>query len=318
MTTQMDDLARLIGSLSLTADDALTLTAALDRVRANAASSYKAPKPSLFVGGRNALATRDWLQELERYCRRTALPREEWTSAAVDHLRGPASTWFQTTSMTDRSSWDDFKAAFLTEFRPSDHQRSILMELRTLKQPSVKDMTTYVNRFRDLALQLDKPVDEMLREYFIEGLVIDTRVQVEIANPSTWSDAIRVAERINGVFARAQQHQRHIYIPTTATTNHAAPTTATAAPTVAPSYLDGIGEPMDIDNIRFRTTNRRPLGRLTDAEREELRRIGACFRCRRPGHRATDCRSAPAQGRRLNSVEVNAGDDDSGKAKGGQ
>jgi hypothetical protein len=192
------------------------------------------------------------------------------------------------------------------------------MELRNLKQPSVKDMTTYVNRFRDLALQLDKPADEMLREYFIEGLTLQTRVQVEIANPSTWSDAIRTAERINGVFARAQQHQRHTYIPTTATANHAAPVTTTAAPTTVPSYLDGAGEPMDIDNIRFRNTNRRPLGRLTAAEREELRRIGACFRCRRTGHRATDCRSAPAQGRRLNSVEVNAGDDDSGKAEGGQ
>lgn len=316
--TSIDHLTTLLDDMELTETEVSSITNFFQSAQALARSSYKAPKPTLFSGGRNALATRDWLQELERYCRHTALPTFEWTSAAVDHLRGPASTWFQTTKMTDKTPWADFKTAFLAEFRPSDHQRSILMELRNLKQPSVKDMTTYVNRFRDLALQLDKPADEMLREYFIEGLTLQTRVQVEIANPSTWSDAIRTAERINGVFARAQQHQRHTYIPTTATANHAAPVTTTAAPTTVPSYLDGAGEPMDIDNIRFRNTNRRPLGRLTDAEREELRRIGACFRCRRTGHRATDCRSAPAQGRRLNSVEVNAGDDDSGKAEGGQ
>lgn len=219
--------------------------------------------------------------------------------------------------MTDLSPWDEFKAAFLAEFRPSDHQRSILMELRNLKQPSVKDMTTYVNRFRDLALQLDKPSDEMLREYFIEGLVLQTRVQVEIACPSTWSEAIRVAERINGVFARAQQHQRHTYIPTNPTANRSAPAPAIATATAAPSYPDGAGEPMDLDNIRFRPANRRPLGRLTDAEREELRRTGACFRCRRPGHRAVDCRSTLNQGQRLHSLEVNTSDDDMGKAKGG-
>jgi len=257
-------------------------------------TSYKAPKPQLFHGGRNALATRDWLEEIERYCRNTDLPEPEWTSAAIDHLRGTALTWYRMTNLPETTPWSAFKVAFTKEFKPSNHEHSVLMELRELKQASVNDISSYINRFRDLALQLNNPADDMLREYFISGLVSQTQLQVQIADPSSWQDAVKVAERVNGVFARASAKNKPVYVPTQPpTSDRSIP--ASSGP-----------EPMDLDTLKvllanFSTTmanirhpqnskNRRAaLPKLTKAERERCIREGRCFRCRNRGHMAEDC-----------------------------
>ena len=56
-----------------------------------------------------------------------------------------------------------------------------------------------------------------------------------------------------------------------------------------------------------------PLGKLTQAEKERLLKIGACFRCRRRGHRAVECRA----GQTLNNLETDNQSNDSGKDQGG-
>ena len=280
-------------------------------------NSYKAPKPQLFSGGRDALVTRDWLEQLERYCKRTNFPEDEWSSAAIDHLRGTALTWFRTSKLSENTPWASFKSAFTKEFRPSDHERHILMELRDLKQRDVKEIGTYINRFRDLALQLDDPIDHMLREYFVAGLMLHTQVQVEIANPKSWQEAIQVAERINDIYARAVSKTKTTFLlPQPAQNNHELPK----------------AEPMDVDNLKTLLAHftalaspttelsniHRPLGKLMPKEREYLRRIGACFKCRKPGHLAANCR----MGRSFNNFEITTeggdkeNDQNSGKDKG--
>ncbi|KAG0308425.1 hypothetical protein BGZ99_001147 [Dissophora globulifera] len=248
-------------------------------------NSYKAPQPQLFSGGRDALATRDWLEQLERYCKRTNFPEEEWSSAAVDYLRSTALTWFRTSKLAEKTPWELFKKAFIAEFRPADHERNILMELRDLKQRDVKEMTTYINQFRDLALQLYDPADEMLREYFVAGLISQTQVQVQIADPKSWQEAIQVSERINGIFARSASKTKTTFMqPQSAPKNHELPK----------------AEPMDIDAM-FNTTGINAFQRgqpglikLSPQERAHLTRTGGCFRCRKQGHLASQCRAPMA------------------------
>jgi hypothetical protein len=48
--------------------------------------------------------------------------------------------------------------------------------------------------------------------------------------------------------------------------------------------------PMELGAV---SVGARGLKPLTDTERQELRKQGACFRCRQPGHLAKDC---PAKG----------------------
>ncbi|KAG0313592.1 hypothetical protein BGZ99_008729 [Dissophora globulifera] len=172
-------------------------------IQSRSSRIYKAPQPQLFSGGLDALATRDWLEHLEMYCTHTNFPEKEWSSAAVDYLRGTALNWFRTSKLSESTPWASFKSAFIKEFCRADHEGNIPMELRDLKQRDVKEITPYINRFRELVLQLDDPADDMLRECFVAGLVLQTQVQVQIADPKSWQEAMQVAERINGIYARA-------------------------------------------------------------------------------------------------------------------
>lgn len=292
---------------------------------------HKAPKPQFFNGGRNALATRDWLDEVERYCKRTGIPKNEWTSIAVDYLRGTASTWFRLSGLKESEEWEDFKTSFTQEFRPSNHNELVSAQLRDLRQKSVMDITSYINKFRELALQLDNPSDNYLRDLFITGLVTDTQIQVQLDNPKTWQEAIQVAERVNNVYARALSKSR----PTVTTPSPTA-TVLTANPATPHPQVSTSGgpEPMDLDSIRVmlsnltalvngtttlaninqgnhRSVNRSRLAKMDRAEKERCLRLKLCFRCRKPGHIAEECR-----GTALHDIETTNSLTESGKAKG--
>ena len=50
---------------------------------------------------------------------------------------------------------------------------------------------------------------------------------------------------------------------------------------------------MDID--KFSTDDRGRINRLSPAERQQLFKENKCFRCRKVGHRAVDCRANPSR-----------------------
>ncbi|KAF9399826.1 hypothetical protein BGZ94_005636, partial [Podila epigama] len=234
----VDDLIRKLQGLDLSSD--IGQQSAREQLAAYRATppppqvTYKAPRPQVFSGCRNALATRDWLESMECYCKRSNVPATEWTEAAVDYLRGTARTWFRLSGLPLNTDWQTFKSAFTKEFKPSDHKQATIRELRELRQTSLKTIDVYINRFRDLALQLDDPSDTMLREYFIQGLVTDTQLQVQLANPSTWQEAISVAERVNAVFVSVRYKTKTDFMPANA------PNPSSKDQVEAPQ-----GEPMD-------------------------------------------------------------------------
>lgn len=81
---------------------------------------------------------------------------------------------------------------------------------------------------------------------------------------------------------------------------HSSPSTYAprAPPQRAPAPAQDMGVPMDVDASRNpgALPNYPPLTRLTPMEREILRKKGACFRCRGPGHMSANCpnRSGPS------------------------
>ena len=61
----------------------------------------------------------------------------------------------------------------------------------------------------------------------------------------------------------------------------------------AASGAGGQAGPMPMEPGATHSTGIKPL---TEAEREQLRREGACFRCRKPGHLSKDCPTAVGKG----------------------
>lgn len=179
------------------------------------------------------------------------------------------------------------------------------MELNKLKQGklSVAEYTTKFLRLTRLVPNMDQ---ESILFLYTHGLEPNTSREVRLRQPESLEYAIEQATILHNIL------------------NPTAPTALTS-PNL-PAKQTASAEPMDIDNLRvllaniMNTTNvnalRQPIPKLTNAERERLRRIGACFRCRRVGHtyRSNQCRSGQA----MNNMEMgaNADDDVSGKDQG--
>ena len=55
------------------------------------------------------------------------------------------------------------------------------------------------------------------------------------------------------------------------------------------------------------------IGKLTNTERDHLRKNGGCFRCRKTGHLARDCPLTNRQHPRLNAIDTEPSSEESGK-----
>jgi hypothetical protein len=145
----------------------------------------------------------------------------------------------------------------------------------------------YVARFYKLGMQLPPMEPSHLLDKFLRGLKPKTRMELELKDPKTLDEAIRLADRFDSIVYRK---------------------TVPLTPPNAPSHsrLDEYehgGEPMQLDAMRVKprtqsTDQQAPmtLKKLTPEERAHLRSIGACFRCRKPGHLSRECPSQTASG----------------------
>ena len=116
---------------------------------------------------------------------------------------------------------------------------------------------------------------------FLRGLKDETRVPVKLRGPITMEEAATFAERVDAIIHRNVTY-RPRYTP-----------------------IDNSGQiPMEIDAIR--------RSKITNQERDQLRRTGGCFFCREIGHMARDCprKRKPAK---VNAIESELEENELGK-----
>jgi hypothetical protein len=135
-------------------------------------------------------------------------------------------------------------------------------------------VNAYNHEFRTIMLELPNMDPATRLNYYQRGLKDSIRPLVAMQQPATVALAENMAERVDAATYKFQ----------------------TRTPGFRPSQnyrSPGGSAPMEIDAI----------GKLTDAERERLRKIGGCFRCRKPGHLARDCPLPNRQHPRINAIE---------------
>jgi hypothetical protein len=267
------------------------------------AAVLKPTKPKPYEGAVDAVACLNFIENQEEYYQIVSLHQTEWVKYTAVSLEGDAKTWWRNSGLTLESTWQDFRKTFIEYFTPPDTTSAARQELNKLRQGrlSVADYTTKFRRLARLIPSMDRETTLFI---YTHGLETTTSREVRLRQPGTLDEAIKLATIMHGIL-------------------HPVAPTSISAPSTSATQQSAT-EPMDLDSLRIllanvmNTTNinamRRPLPKLTHAERERLKRIGACFRCRRTGHRFSECRSGQA----MNNIETdaNADNNESGKDQG--
>ena len=251
----------------------------------------KASKPETFSGSSTQTDVGSWLFQLRQYLllsHKALADQAEGIVYAASFFRGHAALWWRSQVEANGKvcpylTWESFAEAVKLQFRPVNAVKAARDCLASLtQQRSVQD---YVSQFRILCLQIPDISEGEKMDRFVRGLKPQIQREVEMKEPQTFEEVIRMVERADAVEFRIRQRyapptQRTFSPRTTAISapTHITPTFSSAPTTMGPTA-------MELGAIR--------LAPLTVAERERLRKIGGCFRCRKVGHISSQCPSIP-------------------------
>ena len=91
------------------------------------------------------------------------------------------------------TTWEMFETAVKGEFQPLDNEKVARDKLADLVQ--IRSVSAYVGVMRDLRIQISDLSDKDLLHKFTRGLKPNIRKEVELRDPTTLDDAIKIAER---------------------------------------------------------------------------------------------------------------------------
>ena len=138
-------------------------------------------------------------------------------------------------------------------------------------------VSNYIAHFYSLAMQLPAQQVSIMVHKFIRGLKSKTRMKLELKDPQSLNEAFCLADRFDSI-VHQQKFNNFIDKPS-------------IKPAVNAQYEDG--EPMQLNTFRTMTpkVNKnapKSLQPLSAQECTRLQSIGACFKCRQPGHIARE------------------------------
>ena len=240
-------------------------------------SGVKARKPEQFTGESNREDVSQWLFESERYFTLSGTNPLEAIQYASSYLSGAAAIWWRSRVRQHGptggvGSWDGFVEALTAQFKPVNGEKLARDKLaRLIQARSVQD---YTSRFRTLCLQIDGITESEMLDRFVRGLKPHVQREVELRDPTTLDEAVRIAERVDAIDFRSRSPQTTGFL-------RGAPIQK------QPAIVHDIKPtPMEIDVLA-----KPKVQPLTPLERERLRKVGGCFYCRQLGHMIGECPS---------------------------
>src|SRR4051812_48194757 len=211
---------------------------------------------------------------MQQYLLATGIKNDEQAVyLATNLLRGDAATWWRhhfkkiTDDEDELPNWKQFERLLSKKFKPINATKVARDTLARLRQTS--SVKAYNAAFTSTILEIPNISEEEMVDRYVRGLKEKVRVEVELREPTDLEEAIRITDRFDTItFA---------YTPRTSFY-------PTKQPEPRQTFVKPLGPaPMEIDMITLR------FKKLTDEEREKLRRAGACFACRQPGHMSSQC-----------------------------
>ena len=238
--------------------------------------NLKPERPPSYTGNRGD-SLEAWIFQMGRYCHLLPVPEANRVAFAGTFLKGHAAMWWRTAceqieQQPAGAQWDLFIAGLRAQFQPVNTTKTARTKLDNIKQRT--SVLAYNTEVSEIMLQIPDMHEEDRIHAYLKGLKPQTAFQVAMQQPATLLIAQGLADTADAIQwhlkSQPQYQERRPYRKDT------------QGPT-----------PMDLDAI----------GKLTNSERERLRKNGGCFRCRKTGHLARDCTLPNRQAPRINAIE---------------
>lgn len=246
----------------------------------SAVGTFKPIPPDIFDNTKKTYTVEDFLFQLDAYFTLSrvsdSVSRITFTST---RLSGAPLMWYRTT-MPTQLSWEAFRSAFQDEFIPINAVRDARDQLARISQDG--SVRNYLSRFRFLCMRIPNISEDEKLDRFLRGLESKLRMECELRGCTTVDEAAKVAERVYSTLrgGRSQTLPARPYNTGPAPMELGALRTSPApGRSMSPSARDK-------GRLQVLQTNGR---RLTDDDRDFLKRIGACLFCRRMGHFKDAC-----------------------------
>ena len=236
--------------------------------------NLKPERPTTYSGHRNE-SLEAWIFQMDRYCQLLLVLIPNHVSFAGTFLKDHAAMWWRTIyteieAQPEEDQWTQFIAGLKNQFQPINTSETARTRLDQLKQKT--SVRLYNSDFREIMLQLPDMHEADRIHSYIKGLKPAIASLVAMQQPDTLITAQGLADTADTI----QFH--HI------------PRRPFATP--RPDYRGP--SPMDLDAIE----------KLTDTERERLRKNGGCFRCCKTGHLARDCTLVNRRPPQINAIDT--------------
>lgn len=243
----------------------------------------KPAKPPTFDGRftQDKGLARTWLFTVEQYFAGCGVTADNTKLLFITTLlTGNASTWWRAqfrlqpdgTLQSNITTWSAFRAALLKQFEPINSAKIARDKIATLRQG--KSVQEYTARFQSLVLDIPDMADSEKIDRYTRGLKHHIQREIELRQFSTLEEIMQAADRLDTIDFRFRRE------PAFPTGRH-----VPQGPT--PMELGSMQAPWSEEDADALLAMRgKPL---TADDRARLRKMGACYYCKEPGHIAVNC-----------------------------
>jgi len=237
----------------------------------SAKSGLKANKPTEFTG--SYTKSEEFLQECEVYIRLSDPSAADGAKIAfiLTYLKGAApSAWKRQYCASGKDATDSyavFKTKFVEAFGDPNKASNALTRLERLNQGK-QSLEQYIATFLILQAEANLTEEGYLIRRLVSGLNERLRDKMITNGKATWT----MQEHINQL--REWESSHNVYKGFTPFRH---------SPALSP------GVPMDVDKKKSTSIRTQNLPKLTPEERQRCFKEKLCYRCRQPGHSASNC-----------------------------
>lgn len=143
-----------------------------------------------------------WIRDFQEIMRGQNISTSDQRRILPIFLQGTAKEWFYNQADEDIRTIEQVLNKLQCDFQPTDAPTQLAEQFFNRQQTPHESVMAYANALQTLARQTAQTNDTTLRAKFISGLQQEIKFHVQIANPTTFAEALRIASN----YEAAKQH----------------------------------------------------------------------------------------------------------------